>query len=229
MTSHRQLVTAHLEGVSWNVFQQYPDVLRSLIRGHAGVYALYKREKLYYVGLAGILMARLKAHLRDRHHNSWDRFSVYLTLDSSHMKELESLLIRIAAPQGNRQGGRFASSKNIKLELNRRMRDSDADKRARLLGGHVHKQRRRRKAAHVKGSATLAGLLDQRKAIRGEYKGWVYSATLRKDGRISFNGSLYDSPTAAARATGNRRVNGWTFWKYRDKAKGWITISHLRR
>jgi hypothetical protein len=46
MVDRKQLVTAHLEGVSWRVFAQYPDVVRDLIRGHAGVYALFKRDRL---------------------------------------------------------------------------------------------------------------------------------------------------------------------------------------
>jgi hypothetical protein len=40
-------------------------------------------------------MGRLKGHLRDCHKGLWDRFSVYLTSDAEHIKELESLLLRI--------------------------------------------------------------------------------------------------------------------------------------
>ena len=200
MANRKQLVTGHLESVSWRVFDQYPDVVRDLIRGHSGIYALFKRDRLHYVGLATNLMGRLKQHLRDRHHGAWDRFSVYLTLDDRHTKELESLLIRIASPPGNKQGARFVKSKNITLELNRRMRGADADRRARLLGGRVQRQRRKRKGAREQGSAALAGLQDRRLALRAEYKGWVYSATLRKDGRIGYGGRLFDTPTAAATA-----------------------------
>ena len=225
----RRLVTAYLEGVSWSVFEQYPEVVRELIRGHAGVYALYKRDRLYYVGLASNLMSRIKQHLRDRHHGSWDRFSVYLTLDDRHMKELESLLIRIADPHGNRMGGKFARASDIKRELHRRMREADADKRARLLGGRVQRQRQKRKSATRIGAAALAGVLDRAKRLRGERDGWIYTATLRKDGRISYDGKLYGSPSAAAKAAVGRSANGWTFWKFRDPRKGWIRLAELRR
>jgi len=229
MATRKRLVTAHLEAVSWRVFEQYPDVVRDLIRGHSGIYALFKRDRLYYVGLASNLMRRLKQHLRDRHHGSWDRFSVFLTLDDRHMKELEALLIHISSPQGNRQGGKFARSENLKPELNRLMREDDADNRAVLLGGKVHRQRRRQKGARKKGSAALAGLQDRRRTLRAEYKGEVYKASLRKDGRISYGGELFDTPTTAAKIIVQRRVNGWQFWKYRDPKKGWVPLAGLRR
>ncbi len=229
MPARKQLVTAHLEAVSGRVFEQYPEVLKEMIRGHSGIYALYNRDRLHYVGLASNLMRRLKQHQRDRHRGYWDRFSVYLTLDDRHMKELESLLIRIVQPTGNRQGGRFASSSNLTPELNRRMKDFDADRRATLLGGQVHRQRRRRKAAKKRGSAALAGLHDQRRRLQAEHAGWIYMATLRRDGTISYAGTVYETPTAAAKVIVKRSVNGWTFWSYRDPRKGWVPLSTLRR
>lgn len=63
-----QLVCQHLEGASAKLFEQYADILREYVRGRHGVYALYKEDRLYYVGLAGNLRSRLKQHLRDRHH-----------------------------------------------------------------------------------------------------------------------------------------------------------------
>ncbi len=37
-----------------------------MIRRRAGIYVLYRRDKLYYVGLAGNLMGRLKGYLQAR-------------------------------------------------------------------------------------------------------------------------------------------------------------------
>ena len=86
MKNQQKLVLQHLEDVSWKVLDEYPQVIKSLIKGKWGVYALYKRNQLYYVGLASNLMGRLQSHLKDRHHNAWDRFSVYLIIKSSHNK-----------------------------------------------------------------------------------------------------------------------------------------------
>ena len=88
MPANKRLVTQHLEGISWRVLEEYPEIVRKLIRRQAGVYALYRRNKLYYVGLASNLMGRLKSHLRDRHNGAWDKFSVYLTVRDEHIKEL---------------------------------------------------------------------------------------------------------------------------------------------
>ena len=130
----RSLVTSYLEGVSWRVFEEYPGLVRDLIRGESGVYALYKGDRIYYVGLTQDLRSRLKRHLADRHQGAWDRFSVYVTRNDKDMRELEALLIRIVSPQGNRQVGRFAKSKDMGSHFVAAMKEADADKRARLLG-----------------------------------------------------------------------------------------------
>ena len=56
MAKRRRVVDQHLERVSWKVMDEYPDVVRDMIRRRAGVYALYRGQKLYYVGLASNLM-----------------------------------------------------------------------------------------------------------------------------------------------------------------------------
>jgi predicted GIY-YIG superfamily endonuclease len=42
--------------------KDYSGSIGALIKGHAGIYALYKGERLYYVGLATNLMGRVKQH-----------------------------------------------------------------------------------------------------------------------------------------------------------------------
>jgi len=49
--SKSHLVSQHMEGISAKALEQYQDIIREYIRGRHGIYALYKREKLYYVGL----------------------------------------------------------------------------------------------------------------------------------------------------------------------------------
>ena len=67
MAKNRKLVLQHLEDVSGRLLEAYPQVVKAMIRGKSGVYALYNKGKLYYVGLAKNLMGRLRQHLRDRH------------------------------------------------------------------------------------------------------------------------------------------------------------------
>jgi hypothetical protein len=90
MPRRTPLVCQHLENVSRDVLEEYQDIVRQYVRHQQGVYALFRRGKIYYVGLASNLRTRLGHHLKDRHHDSWDRFSVYITIGDSHMRELES-------------------------------------------------------------------------------------------------------------------------------------------
>ena len=62
-----RFVSESFERVSGRVLDEYRPLLRELTRGHAGVYALYKQDRLYCVGLAGNMMSRVNNHLRDRH------------------------------------------------------------------------------------------------------------------------------------------------------------------
>src|SRR5436189_827854 len=107
MRRRRSLVCQHLENISRKALEKYQDVIKDYVRHRQGVYALYRKEKLYYVGLAGDLRWRLKQHLKDHHGQSWDRFSVYLTIGDQHLKELECLILRITKPRGNKVKGNF--------------------------------------------------------------------------------------------------------------------------
>jgi hypothetical protein len=208
--------------------EAYPDTVRRLIRRRSGLYALYRKDKLYYVGLASNLMGRLRSHLRDRHKGLWDRFSVYLTSDDKHIKELESLVLRIVSPKGNRVMGRFGRAADLYRALNREMAETDAEQRAHFLGGAAQARLRRRRARGATGAKALAGLSTQRTPLRAKHKGKSYRASLRKDGQVRYRGRLYPSPTAAARAVVGRTVNGWHFWRYKDKGE-WVRLSQLRR
>ncbi len=45
------LVFQHLERVSRKLLEDHPDIVRQFVGRNAGVYALYRKNKLYYVGL----------------------------------------------------------------------------------------------------------------------------------------------------------------------------------
>lgn len=230
MSKHTEhLLLGFLEGISWRVLDAYPEIVSDLIRRRTGVYALYKHQRLYYVGLASNLMGRIKHHLRDRHLGLWDRFSVYITQRDEHVKQLESLLLRIAKPSGNRVKGGFGGPANLYRRLNRAMSATDADRRATMLGGHAARQRRRAKTADARGTLVLVGLIERRLQLRARHKGKTYRATLRRDGYISYGGKLYDSPSAAAKRILKRPANGWHFWRYKEAARNWPRLSTLRR
>ncbi|PKN53528.1 MAG: hypothetical protein CVU55_02585 [Deltaproteobacteria bacterium HGW-Deltaproteobacteria-13] len=225
-----QLVNQHLEKIDWSVFEKYQDFLKEYIKGQHGVYALYNKNNLYYVGLASNLRNRLKKHLSDRHAGRWDKFSVYLTVNDLHMHELESLILRIFSPEGNKQSGKFINSKNLIAELKKAFLEAKY-KELIKLGIKTTKvvAKKKIKKAKEDSNAVLAHYAKNRFKIRFIYKGVMHTATVRKDGTINYKGKFYNSPSMAARAITERPTNGWTTWKYQNTSGDWVILDVLRR
>ena len=127
----RSIVVGHLEKVSSGIFDKNRGLITEMIRGHYGLYALYRREKLYYVGLATDLRKRINHHLRDRHKGKWTRFSLYILRKTEHLREIETLLLRIADPTGNSVKGRLSRSKNLLPDLKRQVKKQQNEERER--------------------------------------------------------------------------------------------------
>jgi hypothetical protein len=232
--SHANLVSQYLEGISRTALAEYQQFFKDVARRRNGVYALYKKKRLYYVGLARDLRARLKGHLRDRHSESWDRFSLYLTIGDQHIKELESLVLRIVKPEGNRQVGRFSKAENLRRRLTGIVRQDNSKRLAILLGkelsGAERLKRKGRRAAD-KSRPVLANYANRPVRLRAVDKGKTLKARVRRDGSISFGGNRFTSPsTAASHAIrGRRAINGWHFWKYERAPGDWVRLRELRR
>lgn len=226
------LVCQFVENLSSEALESYAEIIRAIVGRRHGVYALYRRDKLYYVGLASNLRNRLKHHLKDRHRDRWDRFSVYLTIDDRHLKELESLLIRIAQPRGNKQTGRFARAENLTRTLRRRLREQQRVDWLRLIGkssaliDNVRSSSSRR--GRHSGEPVLARYMSRAITLRAQYKGSVYRARVRKNGTIRVGTRIVNSPSLAAVAVLGRPANGWTFWKYERAPGQWVRLRELR-
>ena len=223
------LVSGYFERVSWKVLDKHRPIIKLMIRGHAGVYALYKGEKLYYVGLANNLMNRVNHHLKDRHKGKWDRFSVYLTTDSALMRPLEALMLRVINPAGNKVQGRLTGAQDMVRLLKKKMDEYQRDETASLLGGRFVTHRRRAKTRATTGTLALARLVEKPMRLLAWYKGSEYKASLRRDGHISYKGKLYESPTGVAKVILKRAVNGWQFWHYRNGRGEWVRLAELKR
>lgn len=228
MSSNKNLVVQHLENISWEVLGKYPDVVRTFIRGKAGVYALYKNKNLYYVGLAKNLMGRINQHLKDRHKGGWNRFSVYLTFHDEHIKELESLILRMIKPTGNKIIGRFAISTNLKKTIRRKIKALEDSRLNKFMGGSEENVKLKANLKNRPNKKYFVGIVSKRTPLRGKYKSKLFHATLRKDGTFSHNNKIYLSPTAAAKAvTVNKVINGRTFWKFKNDKGEWVNLNHF--
>lgn len=221
-----------MEGISAKAIEQYQDIIREYIRDRHGIYALYKRDRLYYVGLATNLRGRLNQHLRDRHRGLWDRFSVYLTIGGDHIKELESLLLRIVKPKGNSQSGKFPTSQDLKRRLMLDVRLRQREELQVLIGKllKVNRVARRKRIDRREKSETVLGpYIDGPLRLQATYRGKLYRARVRNRGWIFYNGYLYSSPSHVARDICGHNVNGWIFWKYERAPGDWVQLKTLKR
>jgi hypothetical protein len=220
-----------LENVSRDVLAEHQAIVRKYVRQRQGVYALYRRGKIYYVGLASNLHTRLGHHLKDRHHDSWDRFSVYLTIGDSHMRELESLILRIVKPPGNKQKGKFAKSEDLRRRFKRDYYAAMRLKLGDLLGRPAQIVAREIVESAPDGrKPVLANYITKAMIIRGRHKGKTIHASVTKTGLIRFEGKQFTSPSmAGAHAVKRPTCNGWTFWSYERAPGDWVPLDALRK
>ncbi|MDI7267564.1 MAG: hypothetical protein QME96_06190 [Myxococcota bacterium] len=250
------LVCQHLEKISGSALETplVQVVLRERIGRRNGIYALYRGKRLYYVGLATNLRSRLRSHLRDRHAGTWDRFSLYLTDGDRHLREIESLVLRISDPKGNRVWGALPGAKDLRREFRRAIVRAQRDELDEVLGEETGKEpgikrsaaarqawATRRGSSRRKGGRepTLARYVKRRFHIRWDYKGKRFVAHVRRDGTIRFSPrestartpkGVFTSPSkAAAAAAGKRAYNGWSAWRYERAPDEWVLLDALRK
>jgi hypothetical protein len=223
----RSLVINRLERVSKDLFRKYYELITELVSKSPGVYALYDDDELYYVGKSTDLKKRVRQHLKDRHLKSWTHFSFYLVRKVEHIHEIESLLVRIANPKGNRVIPKGKSRGPLLNQLKAMVVQRQKDELRGLFGGKS-KPRRAIKRAND-GQRSLVGLVSKKTPLYRNYKGNQYTASLHPDGTILLNGKKYASPTAAAKAIVDRSsVNGWTFWYIEDLNGDKIKLNRFR-
>lgn len=223
-----------MENVAADLLEQYQDIINEYIKGEHGIYALYRKDRLYYVGLASNMRNRLKNHMRDRHKGLWDRFSVYLVRNVDHIKELESLVLRIVQPTGNRQLGKLPGSVNLKKELISSIRARHKQELNRLVGTSKQRQAKKKTKKNNRSNSNgtddppLKGAVKRRHRLRASKSGKEYKATLKPNGWILYKGYLYRTPSAAAKDACGSERNGWNFWQYQKTHGNWVPLGELR-
>lgn len=224
-----QLVCQHLENVSRKALEKYQEIIKNYVRGRHGIYALFRKTRLSYVGLASNLRNRLKIHLKDRHAQTWDRFSVYLTIKDEHLHDLEALVLRIASPKGNRQSGKFIRSQDLRPEFKRAINKFHRKEMKSIFGQPGRDTEIEKVKAKEGRSPVLASYVKKRFEIRFKYKSKLHKATVRKDGTISYTGKIYNSPSLAAHAVVGHTANGWVCWHYERAPGDWVILDNLRK
>lgn len=101
----------------------FREGLQEITRGYSGIYLLYKRKTLYYIGLATNLYWRLLWHTKNKHRGNWDRFAIFRVGRVRYLKDIESLLLRVATPPGNAVRGHFHRDADLTKVLKKIQRD----------------------------------------------------------------------------------------------------------
>ena len=92
--------------------------------------------------------------------------------------------------------------------------------RSRSTSGKLRGVRRRQAKPRRGRKADLPlKALGRGKRLYATYRGKDHKAVVLADGRIKFNGVLYDTPSAAARAVRKLPTNGWAFWRVRSQGR----------
>jgi hypothetical protein len=226
--SQRHLVVEYIERIRSEIFEEYHKEIKKFAKGRNGLYALYSGKKLYYVGLASSLSGRINQHLKDRHKGEWDTFSMYLTEDSTYLKEIESLILRIIDLIGNRVKGKLKHASDLRRELVRDLKYSQRTQLEFLMG---RTSSRRMALATRKISENQTDLLKYGLAstrIRAYYKGKTYKARIDRNGWVRYGGKKFPSLSAAGIHILKRTCNGWTFWRAEDKSGKWVKVNRWR-
>lgn len=223
------LISAYIENLRREALVQHLREIKNYSKDKHGIYALYKGTKIYYVGLARSLSVRIKQHLQDRHGGNWDSFSLYITSEQTFLRELESVILRILQPKGNKAKGKLKSAYDLKGDLLRELEEKQKAEREFLLGKRDSKRPTVQIEKLKEGQTDLVayGLVSM--AIYASYKGKTFKAHIDKDGWIRFKGKKYPSLSSAGNAVRKQpTTNGWDFWKIKDKKGRLVKIDSRR-
>jgi len=227
------LVSQYLERVSYKALERYQDLLKDFTRRRNGVYALYRGDRLYYVGLARDLRRRVNQHLKNSHRGAWDRFSMYLTIGDEHVRELESLVLRIVRPKANKQIGKFKRAEDLRRTLRRKAKQKNQQEIEELFPRKMIGKgaKGKRASRDESGRPVLAAFPNRPSRLRASLKGKKFRARVLRNGSISVRGQRFKSPSMAAyHVIGRKRaINGWWFWHYERAPGDWVRLKELRR
>ena len=106
---------SHVPATSFEVIS---ETIKDVMSKESGIYALYKKDKLYYVGRATDLHGRFNAHLRSkRHSGNWDNFSIFITKKPRFIADIEFAILQVTEPPGNKQIPRIPKHRKLQNQI----------------------------------------------------------------------------------------------------------------
>jgi hypothetical protein len=140
---------------------------------------------------------------------------------------MESLLLRIIKPPGNRQAGRFIRCENLQRRFARDIKSLQREELYEAIGS----RKQARKGSETEGDRrpVLSIYRNRPRRLKAYFKGKLFRALVRKDGSIRFQRNTFNSPTLAAIAAVGHNINGWWFWRYERGPNNWVRLLDLRK
>ena len=122
VTNHKKsgrgsLIKEVVEHLHFESFEFLEEAINDTMKGKPGIYALYDNKKLYYVGLSINLKERVEEHTKDRHVKKWNKFSIYIIKKTKFLKDVETILLRVIDPKGNKVKGKIPKLKSLQKVL----------------------------------------------------------------------------------------------------------------
>ena len=154
---------------------------------------------------------------------------MYLTIGDTHLKELESLVLRIIKPKGNKQKGKFHKAESLRSKFSADIRRIQQAEWRSVIGKSAAGEHTASKL-DARGGAVLEAYITRPMKLKATFKGNNIVAQVRRDGIIRLEGKKFTSPSLAAAAACKRKTcNGWTFWKYERAPGDWVKLDNLRK
>ena len=120
------LIKYPLENIRAECFEAIRKELKDILHKQPGIYAFYEGDKVVRVGLTGSLYGRIYGQWKSKK-LKWDKFSIFVVRNIKYLRDLETAIVRIAKPKGNKQVGRVPSEYHYYLK--RLLRDKVKAKR----------------------------------------------------------------------------------------------------
>ena len=226
------IITDKLEKVGKELVhkKEIKEILRKHIGKVSGVYVLYNKEKIYYVGKATTdnLIKRVSQHLKDKHSKKWDKFSLYPTENKQYAEDIEAIIISIGKPIGNTNTP-FLGPKEKKTNslIKNECKKLQAKEMEKMFGSKDKKNLYKINQKQPNKAVSLNNPFKTKKVLKKIYKGKAYKALWLTSGQIEYKNKRYSSPTSVAKVVSGRKViNGKEFWRVQNNEGDWVQIKN---
>ena len=118
------LIQYALDNIKRESFDVIKRELRGVLKGRAGIYALYKRGTVVKVGLGTNIYWRVKGHSKSKKID-WDTVSLFIIHNIKYLRDIETAVNRIAKPKHSFQRGRVGDEYYFKRILKKRVNEKN--------------------------------------------------------------------------------------------------------